>query len=120
MSAKILVHARLLVIILVFGVYLHRMGRPYHPLWFNIHKLAALGLVVYATWVVIPLAKAQDLGGLFVGLIILAVVSAIALFVSGGLMNADKLHDSMVRIHRVANYGFIAGLAGVFYFLWGK
>jgi|LSQX01.3.fsa_nt_gb hypothetical protein len=120
MNIQILVNALLLGIILVFGIYLHRMGRPYHPLWFNLHKLAALGLVVYATLMVIPLARAQGLEGLFLGLVILAVVSAIVLFVSGGLMSADKMHKAMVQVHRVANYAFIAGLAGIFYFLWGK
>lgn len=120
MSVKILINAVLLVIILVFGVYLHRMGKPYHPLWLNLHKLASLGLVVYATLLVIPLARAQGLEGFFPVLVILAVVSAIVLFVSGGLMSADKMHEAMVRVHRVANYAFIAGLAGVFYFLWGK
>ena len=120
MSIKILVNVILLVIILVFGVYLHRMGRPYHPLWLNIHKLAALGLVGYAILLVIPLARTQGLEGLFLGLVILAVVSAIALFVSGGLMSAGKMHEAMVLVHRLANYAFIAGLAGVFYFLWRK
>lgn len=120
MTARILIGGVLLVVILVVGLFLHRMGRPYQPLWFNLHKLAALGLVVYATLILLPQAKAQGLGGLFLGLVILAVVSAIALFVSGGLMGADKMHETMVRVHRLANYAFIAGQAGVFFFLWGK
>ncbi|MEE4177602.1 MAG: hypothetical protein V2I46_08840, partial [Bacteroides sp.] len=75
MSAAIVINAVLLAVILVVGVFLHRMGKPYSPLWYNLHKLAALGLVVYAAFVVISFDRTQGFTGLFAGLVILTVVS---------------------------------------------
>lgn len=120
MIAAIVINALLLAVILGVGVFLHRMGQPYSPLWYNLHKLIALGLVVYAAFVVISFARTHGFTGLFAILVILTVVSAIALFVSGGLMGANKMQEAMMRVHRVANFAFIAGLAGVFYSLWDK
>ena len=90
----------LFVLTIAFGFWLSQAGKPYNGLLFNIHKLAALGAVV---WAAIQIAKTlQHPGWLLIASLIAAALCVVALFASGALMSAGQLdYALMLTIHRV-------------------
>ena len=79
--------AILLILIVGFGFWINRTGKPYNGMLFNIHKLLALGAVVLTAvrlFRLVPLA-AMPLNALL--LIGLAVISVIAIFATGAVMS---------------------------------
>jgi hypothetical protein len=91
----------LFALTLAFGFWLSHIGKPYHGLLFNAHKLIALGGVVLAG---IQLSKLlHSPNWLLLILLVVAALCVIALFASGALMSAGKLEYAlMLTIHRIA------------------
>lgn len=91
------------IIMLAFGFWLSHLGKPYHGLLFNIHKLLALGAVVVTALQVSRLLKNTGAPGLVLVLLLVAGLCVIALFASGTLLSLDRLsYDVMRNVHRVA------------------
>jgi hypothetical protein len=101
MLSKLTLPGILLILTIPFGFWLSQAGKPYNSLLFNIHKLVALGAVV---WAAIQIAKMlQQPGWLLIATLIVAALCIVALFVSGALMSAGQLdYALMLSIHRVA------------------
>ncbi len=101
MLSKFSLPGILFILTIPFGFLLSQAGKPYNSLLFNIHKLAALGAVV---WAAIQIAKMlQQPGWLLIATLIAAALCIVALFVTGALMSAGQLdYALMLSIHRVA------------------
>lgn len=100
------------------GFWLSRLGKPYHAVLFNLHKLIALAACVLY---IIPFAnifKAITIPTPVTILFVLASLGSASLFLSGALMSANRLNQEI--LHRIHQFGvgmlIIAG-AGVFVFL---
>ena len=117
MILKTAINAVLLLIIIVAGLFLHRFGRPYPALLFNIHKLAALGMVVFTVVITVRFIRISGINDFLRIWVTGAGVSLLALFVSGGLMSVGKAHETMLWVHKTANLVFLAGVAGLFWTL---
>ncbi len=101
----------LLVLTLAFGFWLSSAGKPYNGILFNIHKLIALGGVVYAGWQFAQLLKTADSPALLPVILVVAVLGVITIFASGGLLSAGKLDYALVlTIHRIAPVVLVVGL----------
>ena len=102
----------LLILTIAFGFWLSQAGKPYNGLLFNIHKLVALGAVVWAAY---QIAKTlQHPGWLLIALLIAAALCVVALFASGALMSAGQLdYAQMLSIHRITPV--ILGIALVWF-----
>jgi hypothetical protein len=111
----------LFALTLAFGFWLSHAGKPYNGLLFNVHKLIALGAVVLAVLRLASLPRPFDSFALIAGLLVIATLCVIALFVSGALMSAGKLdYVVMLTIHRVAPGGLAICCALALYLLVGK
>jgi hypothetical protein len=80
----------LLVVIIGFGIWVNRAGKPYPGILFNIHKLLALGAVILTTvrlYQLDPLATFPTIVLILIGL---AVLSVIALFATGAVMSIQS------------------------------
>lgn len=87
---------------IVFGLWLSKLGKPYHGTLFNVHKLLALGAVIAAGIQAAGMFQIVVVQTMLVVLWIVAVLSVIALFVSGALLSLDKLgYNTMRTIHRI-------------------
>jgi hypothetical protein len=101
----------LFILTLAFGFWLSSAGKPYNGFLFNIHKLIALGGVVYAGWQFAQLLKTADSPALLPVLLVVAALAVIAIFASGGLLSAAKLdYALMLSIHRIAPVALAVGL----------
>ncbi len=103
---------------LAFGFWLSHAGKPYNGVLFNIHKLAALGAVVLTVMQFWRMPGPIDSVALIIGLLIVAALSVLALFISGALMSAGKLdYALMLTIHRLVLPILVIVLGLVLYLL---
>jgi hypothetical protein len=108
----------LFLLTLAFGFWLSHAGKPYNSLLFTVHKLIALGGVIYAGWQFFQWTKAANAPPTLTVLLVTTALCVIALFVSGGLLSAEKLdYARMLLIHRIGIVVLVACAGGVAYML---
>ena len=101
-----------MVITLSFGFWLSRRGKPYNGLLFNIHKLAALAVVVTAAFAFYDLMKNTAWLALLPIALILAALCAVALFASGAMMSIGTAQDALALVvHKISPALLLAALA---------
>lgn len=118
--SKFSVPAMGLALTLAFGFWLSKLGKPYSGILFNVHKLIALGTVVFA---VLQISKTMDLAGqpLLIAALIVAGLCAVALFASGTLMSMVKLDYALtLTVHRIAPIVLVIAMAVMIYLFTGK
>ncbi len=95
--------ALIFMLTVAFGFWLRKKGKPYNGLLFNVHKLLALGNVIFTGMMVFRLIENMHVPVGMVVLLVLVVLSVISLFASGALMSIGKQDHSLVRIsHRIS------------------
>lgn len=100
-----------LLLTLVFGWWLSRLGRPYHGLLFNLHKLLALAVFVLTLLPLIGMLRGTEPGAFVMALLAFAGLGVLMLFVSGALMSAGKLDHALLHmLHRVALVALVVAL----------
>lgn len=118
--SKFSVPAMGLALTLAFGLWLSQLGKPYSGILFNVHKLIALGTVVFA---VLQISKTMDLAGqpLLIAALIVAGLCAVALFASGALMSMVKLDYALtLTVHRIALIVLVITMVVMIYLFTGK
>ena len=102
---QLILPAALLILTLATGLWLSKSGKPYSTGIMTVHKLIALATCVFAGITLVTLIKTGDPQTLIIGLIILAGLSAVALFATGAMMSIEKtLRPAWRMIHRVAPF----------------
>jgi hypothetical protein len=79
--------AGLLGLIIVFGFWVSRAGKPYNSILFNIHKLLALGAVVLTAVRLFSVNPFATFSGASLALIFVAALSVIGIFATGAAMS---------------------------------
>lgn len=99
----------LFLVVVGFGFWVKKGGKPYNGLLFNVHKLIALGAVILTG---LRIFKLDPLLGFPVPgllLLVLAGLSVIAIFSTGGMMSIqDQVKKFPKLVHQVSA-GIIAG-----------
>lgn len=107
------------LLILVLGFWLSGMGKPYPGLLFNLHKLSALGGVIYTGWFLAQFLGSVNLPVLLIVFLAIASLAVLALFVSGGFLSAGKLdYAFLLAIHRIGSILLAGALGAVVYLLY--
>ncbi len=120
LAAKFVIPGALFILTLVFGFWLSRSGKPYNGLIFNIHKLIALAAVIVAAIQTLNAPKIGEAQPILIGLLIVIDVCAVALFVTGALMSANKATGrATLTIHRIAPLLAVLAALGTLYLLGG-
>jgi len=100
--SSLLAPGLLLLLTLIFGWWLSRLGKPYHGLLFNVHKLVALGMVIVAGMRFSRTLNALEANTGIIVLLVLAALCVVVLFASGALMSAGKLDYRLtLTLHKV-------------------
>lgn len=106
------------LVTVAFGFWLSRLGKPYHGLLFNVHKLIALATVILAGMAVYQGLKGLDVATIIVLLLVLAALSIIALFVSGALMSAGKGEYMVMKLtHNISPFVLVVAMGYAVYLL---
>jgi heme A synthase len=115
---RITITAVLFLCIFVFGFWLSRSGKPYNQVIFTIHKLVALGAVVYLAVTVYRVHQAAPLTSAHTIIIALTALCFITVFVTGALLSLDKAMPLIVlRLHQVAPYLAVLSTTASLYLL---
>ena len=103
MTSKLIVTGLLLLFTLLSGVWLSHSGRPYNTVIFTLHKLIALGAVIFTVTTVQQLRTSVDIQTLTIGASVVTGLLFLSLFASGALLSIGKPdHIAILTIHRVA------------------
>ncbi|MEW6403545.1 MAG: hypothetical protein AB1649_17245, partial [Chloroflexota bacterium] len=88
---------------LVFGFWLGKLGKPYNGILFNVHKLIALGTVIFAAMQICRTLKVLEAQALVIVLIVVTGICVVALFASGAFLSIGNLdYRVMKTIHHIA------------------
>lgn len=112
---KPLVSAILLLLSMGVGIVLSRLGRPYGPGIFTVHKLSSLALIIVLIKSLIAFSKSMGMEGMALVTVLVCGLALLLLLVSGGFMSVDKIHGTMHWIHRIS--GGLLLLCVVFFVL---
>ena len=101
---------------LASGVWLSRSGKPVKIGIFTVHKLIALGAVIATAVQTYNVLNNSETQPILIVLLIVIGLCAVALFVSGALMSANKpAYPTLLTIHKVAPLlAIIAGVAVIY------
>jgi len=113
---KLIIAGLFLVFTLLSGVWLSNSGKPINSLILTIHKLIALGLVIFIGVTVNSLSRNSGVDLAQVVLIVVSAVLFLALFVSGAFLSMGKpISGVVLTIHRVAPIVVSASIALLLY-----
>ena len=108
----------LFVLSLISGLRLSRAGQPYNAVFFNTHKLLAVGGVIIAILRLYRNPAAAVSTSLVPALILASGICVLAFFASGALMSAGKGgYRRMRTVHNIATAGLLAAVTLAVYLL---
>ncbi len=118
--SKVIISGSFFLFVFLFGFLLSRSGKPYPGLLFNIHKLIALGALVYLAIMVYNAHRAVPLTPILIALVLFTGLCFVATIVAGGLLNIDKSPSFLAIVHRFSPYVTLLGTAATLYFLFSR
>lgn len=106
------------VLAIITGIWLSNSGKPLNTTIFTIHKLIALGSVIFIAMVIRNLLKNVEIKTVILTLIIVAGFSVLVLFVSGVFLSLGKpVNNIMLTIHGVTPIPTVITTAVTIYLL---
>ena len=101
-AARFIPSAILFLVIIGFGIWVSRLGKPYHGLLFNIHKLIALGAVILTgarIWRMDPL---NEFSRSVIIPLAIAVIFVMSMFATGAIMSIREGETKIpLLIHQI-------------------
>ncbi len=108
---KILLYVVLMFSTLLAGFLMSRGGKPYGTLVFTLHKLLAIGGLVFMILLLSAYLKDTQGNGFILTLIIIGGLSFAGILVSGGMMSLDKQQHIMEILHKASTVGYVTATA---------
>ncbi len=106
------------LVIFATGFWLSRSGKPYSGILFNVHKLIALGALVFLGITVSRIHREQGLQPGQTAAVAAAGLCFVVTIITGGLSNIEKALPAVVTVlHRVFPYLTALASAGALYLL---
>jgi hypothetical protein len=100
MSSKIVGCGLGLVVIVISGLAMSRLGKPYNPAVFGLHKIVAVGTIILLVTIVRSLAKTVELRALAPVVFIITGLLFLGLFASGALLALSIGPEAVLRVHQ--------------------
>jgi hypothetical protein len=115
-TARFVTPGIVFLLTLASGLWLSRSGKPLKTGIFTIHKLIALATVVVTALQIYNALKIVVVPSIVIALVIVIGLCAVALFVTGALMSANKPGSrSWLTIHNLAPVlAVIAGVTAIY------
>lgn len=117
MATKLVTNSILFILIIISGIWLSKLGKPYNPVTFNIHKFIALAFIVYIIILSRGLVKTVEMNSKNWLFLILSGFLVFLVLVSGGIISSKvEIIKPFVIIHKVSSGAALIVLACWFYF----
>ncbi len=92
----------LFLIIIGFGLWVSKVGKPYNNLLFTFHKLIALGTVILICIRFFKLDPFVSFPNMAILLIALAILGVIGMFTTGAIMSIkDDVPNAALLVHKI-------------------
>ncbi|MBN1820132.1 MAG: hypothetical protein JXR31_11210 [Prolixibacteraceae bacterium] len=114
-SVKIIFSSAAIILIILTGYVLHRLGKPYNQILFTFHKLLTVGLIIYAGIFIAGFLKQIHPGFLSYLFLSFSVIAALGLLMSGAFLSLEKYPLFMLQVHRYMSVFFLICITGLFY-----
>jgi len=116
--SKIIGTGLLFLFTIVTGIWLSNSAKPLNTLIFNIHKLIALGSVIFTVIVIRNLLKDVEIKTVILILIIVTGLFVLTLFISGALLSLGKpVNNIILTIHSVTPIPTVVTIAITIYLI---
>jgi len=100
---KVILPGTLFFVVVGFGFWVSKVGKPYNGLLFNVHKLVALGGVILTGVQIFRLDPLDTFPVPVLLLIALAGLSVIAMFATGAVMSIqDQVKRTPKLVHQIS------------------
>ncbi len=117
MATKLVTNSILFIIIIISGVWLAKLGKPYKPLAFNIHKFITLAFIVYTIMLLKVLIKTIEMSSLHWLLLILSGICVLLTLVSGGILSSkEEIMKPLILVHKISSAFALLSILSWFYF----
>jgi len=114
---KIVISFIFIIGIIVTGIILGKLGKPYNGILFNLHKLISVGTVIYLGYILFQHTKIQAMDKMTITLTIISIISLIILMISGSFMSIGKGNYTLIRIfHIITSTSFTVSTGVLLYF----
>ena len=118
MITKIIILALLLILVLITGIWMSRLGKPYQTVLFNVHKFATLALIVLGILILRNTSSDEGLSSIQWVLAIGTGLFLLISMISGGTLSAKKETATFINLsHKIASVLTLVGLILLFVFL---
>ncbi len=92
----------LFLIIIGFGLWVSKVGKPYNNFLFTFHKLIALGAVILTGIRIFKLDPFVSFPNMAILLIALAILGVIGMFTTGTIMSIkDEVPNAAPLVHKI-------------------
>lgn len=116
MILKLILNGLVFILTIASGVWLSKLGKPYNSQIFNLHKLIALGFIIYTFVIGKNMIKSIDINGLMWLLIIVSIIFVIALITTGGILSIkDKAKNLWILAHTISSIFLFVSVSAWFH-----
>ncbi|MDK2977334.1 MAG: hypothetical protein PWP52_29 [Bacteroidales bacterium] len=116
MTVQLIINGIFFIFILISGIWLSKLGKPYGTVLFTIHKLIALAFIVYIFILSKGLFKTTELNLVMWIFMVAAALSVVLIFTTGGILsNQEEVKNSLVIVHRISSVVLLLSLTGWFF-----
>lgn len=116
-TTKLIGVAALFLLIFLLGFWLSRSGKPYSMALFTIHKLLAVGALVFIGFLAYRAHQLTALNGVQVAVLALMVTCFLVTIITGGLLNLERVPSALKIVHHIMPYLTVASSSGALYLL---
>ncbi len=96
--SKSIISGLLFLITIVVGIWLNRLGRPFPTSILTVHKVTALGAVIFAVLTVISIFKTSNIPPAILPIVIAGGIFILSLYVTGILLSIEKQTNGILLI----------------------
>jgi len=117
-GTKIIITGILILIIIVSGIWLSRLGKPYNVALFTIHKIISILAIISTVITIYHLQKPIEISNIEWVLMILTGLLFLMAFVTGALMSFEKPVHAIISItHKITPFLIVISTALIIYLL---
>lgn len=121
MNTRVVITGIFFLGIFLSGIWLSRTGKPYSMAIFNLHKLIALGAIVFLALSINAIRPVTTFETTQIIAIVVTAACFLVTIISGGLIAIDKpMPGILAVIHKLSPYLTALSTAAMLYLLLGK
>ena len=117
LTSKIISTGVLFLCVFLSGLWLNRSGRPINTIILTIHKLIALGTLIFIGVTIYQVSQVASLSTAAVAATAFTGISFVATIITGGLLSLAKPVSALSIVHKVGPVLTVFSAAVTMYFL---